>query len=667
LGVEGFFLFFSGGLFAAGILAFAVFAREKSILENFYFLFASGSVFAGVASLLMIGADTRLFAVLSISGFLEFNFETGPLSGFFALVLSILALAVSIYSTDYARDAEHPLFQGTFYGLFIVSIYAVFFAANIFTFMVAWELMSLVSYFLVVGKLDEKSRKAGFTYFTMTHLGTALILAGFLITYFETGSMDFEGIRAGLAGKPDGVRSLIFVLSFLGFGVKAGIVPLHIWLPRAHPAAPSNVSALMSGIMIKTGIFGIVKMGIHVLGGNIEWWGILVLIVGMVSSVLGVLYALMEHDLKRLLAYHSVENIGIILLGVGASIVFYANGQYPLAGLALAAGLYHTLNHALFKGLLFIGAGSVLKSTGIKDMEQMGGLLKLMPRTGFFFLVGAVSICALPPFNGFVSEWLTFQSLILGSTVPHVYSQVASVLGGAALALTGALAAACFIKVFGISFLGLARSEAAREAKESPIGMNTGMAVLAFFCFIFGIFPGSVLSLLSDIPVASLSALKSAHSGSSIIVKGGFARVSPWGLLILGLLALLPAFTFLRSYLIRKKIRYGDSWDCGMKALTPRMQYTATGFAKPLRLIFKNIYLPTKEIKITYLIKPFFVKSIVYKSGITPFFEKYGYEPIVGGVHKVAGQVRKLQSGSLHLYLGYILITLIVLLLLWGA
>jgi len=282
--------------------------------------------------------------------------------------------------------------------------------------------MSLVSYFLVTLDRSEESSKAGLVYAVMTHIGTAFIIAAFLVLYRYTGHMDFAGIKGGSMQLPTGIRSAVFLLFLAGFGTKAGIIPLHTWLPRAHPAAPSNISSLMSGVMIKTGIYGMVRMNMDLLGQGAEWWGIVLIVIGAISSILGVLYALMEHDIKRLLAYHSVENIGIILLGMGASMMFMSNGLYSLATIALTAGLYHTLNHAVFKGLLFLGAGSVMHGTHTKNMEDMGGLIKTMPYTGFFFLVGSVSICALPPCSGFVGEWLSFQSLLLGCGAPSVIS-----------------------------------------------------------------------------------------------------------------------------------------------------------------------------------------------------------------------------------------------------
>jgi hydrogenase-4 component B len=317
----------------------------------------------------------------------------------------------------------------------------------------------------------------------------------------------------------------------------------------------------------------------------------------------------------------------------------------------------------LFKGLLFLGAGSVMHAAHTKNMEEMGGLLKLMPYTGLFFLIGSVSICALPPFNGFVSEWLTYQSLLLGFKSPSITSKIISPLGGAALALTGALAASCFVKAFGISFLGMPRSPHAENAREESPAMIAGMALLAVLCLLSGMFPGSVITAVSKAvsPIAGSYEMLSSKGFLYLAETSSF--LSPAAILITMLVMFTAVIIFIMSTGGRKKIVYGDSWGCGIPSLTPRMQYTATAFTKPIKLIFKRIYLPRRELKVSYIVKPFFVKSIRYSGEITPFFDKYFYAPVTGFIHKVAGKVRLLQSGSLHLYLGYILITLILLLI----
>jgi hydrogenase-4 component B len=457
------------------------------------------------------------------------------------------------------------------------------------------------------------------------------------------------------------------MLAFLGFGSKAGVVPLHVWLPRAHPAAPSHVSSLLSGVMIKMGIYGLLRVTLDLLGGGPVWWGALVLGVGSLSALLGVLYALMEHDLKRLLAYHSVENIGIILIGVGAGMVFQSYGLWTLAALGFIGGLYHTLNHAMFKGLLFLGAGSVLHATHTRNMEEMGGLIKRMPWTALFFLIGAAAISALPPLNGFVSEWIVFQSLLGGFHIPVPEVAVLMPVAVAMLALTSGLAVACFVKAFGISFLALPRSSEAEHAKESPLSMRVGMGILAIACIALGLAPFAVVPAIGRIlaGLGGLSDVQTAFTWNLTVQSAeGFGRISPTAIaaglaIILGIVPL--AFV---AAGVNRRLRLGDTWGCGRIGQTPRMEYTATAFAEPLRRVFAELYRPTKELTIDFHPESkYFVQSIEYKSEITPWFETILYDPLVRFAKSASYQVRRLQSGSLHLYLLYIAGILMVLLL----
>jgi len=645
---------------SGAVLSLIPFLKVKGYL---YILPAVASLCLALAGLNILSGHVLEVSSIPVSSLFDFSFCGDPLSGFFMVVISVIAFAVSVYSIGYTREMKNQGAMGFLFNLFLLSMYAVVLADNMFTFLISWETMSVVSYFLVTFDRNEESARAGLTYAVMTHIGTAFIIALFLVLYEQTGSMDFQGMRAAAAQIPETLRHVVFIFSVIGFGVKAGIIPLHTWLPKAHPAAPSNISALMSGVMIKTGIYGLIRISMDIMGSGPAWWGIMIIVIGAVSSILGVLYALMEQDLKRLLAYCSVENVGVILLGIGASMMFKSHGLEALSSIALAAALYHTLNHALFKGLLFMGAGSVMHAAHTKNMEEMGGLLKLMPYTGLFFLIGAVSICALPPFNGFVSEWLTYQALLLGFQSPSVIAKIISPLGGAALALTGALAAACFVKAFGISFLGMPRSPRAEQAEEVSFSMISGMAVLSLLCLTFGIFPGMVTARISP-------AVHALTGAPGVISKNGFlfimetvTTLSPG--LLLALMLIMFAATALFIYVAggRRKTVYGPSWDCGMPALTSRMQYSAAAFTKPLKIIFKRIYLPRRGLKISYIVKPLFVKSISYSGDITPFFEKYFYASAGNILYRIAGKVKLLQSGSLHLYLAYILITLIVLLI----
>jgi hydrogenase-4 component B len=458
------------------------------------------------------------------------------------------------------------------------------------------------------------------------------------------------------------------VLFLVGFGVKAGIVPLHIWLPAAHPVAPSNVSALMSGVLIKSGIYGLVRVLFDFLGAPPNGWGVTLLTIGVVSAVLGVLYALMEHDLKRLLAYHSIENIGIILMGLGASLMFLHSGHPLLASLALIAGLYHTINHAIFKALLFLGAGAVLHATHTRNMEELGGLAKRMPQTSLFFLIGAVAISALPPLNGFVSEWLTYQSLLHGFGTTPGLIRLMFPLGGAMLALTGALAAACFVKAFGITFLAQPRSDHAARAREASFTMLLGQGMLGAACIFLGLFPNLFLKLLDPITLQltgrEISAELTLANGlvlSSGVTGGG--TVSTLGI-TLAALCLLPVPLVLWLVFARgSKVRIGPTWDCGLRGLTPQMEYTATGFSKPIRMIFKTLFRPHREVQREYDFSPYFARTLRFEARVEEIFETRIYRPLHRRVLGFSRRMRALQAGSIQAYLIYIFVTLLLLLL----
>jgi len=631
--------------------------------QYLFILSCLGALSFSIAGFSLVSAGRIALSPVPVSPDFQFAFSGDSLAGFFLSVISVLTFAVSVFSIGYTKDFKNKGSLVFLYNIFIVSMYAVVLSENIFTFLVSWETMTVISYFLVTFDRNEKSAKAGLVYAVMSHIGTAFIVMLFLVLYVHTGSMEFSSMRAASLRLPEQIKTIIFVCSVIGFGTKAGIIPFHTWLPKAHPAAPSNISALMSGVMIKTGIYGFIRISMDILGQGPEWWGITVLVIGAVSAVIGVLYALMEHDLKKLLAYHSIENIGIILLGVGSSMMFRSNGLYVLSAIALTAGLYHTLNHAIFKGLLFLGTGSLVHATHTQNMEDMGGLIKSMPYTGLFFLIGSVSICALPPFNGFVSEWLTYQALLLGFHAPSITAKMLSPLGGAALALTGALAAACFVKAFGISFLGMPRSRHAQDAKESSASMIAGMGILAVLCLLAGILPGTVLQIISPSVLTLTGSDGNIHYAGFLSVSQTFSSLSPAAILFTMLFTGIAAVVFVRAAGGKRKTVYADSWDCGMPSLTSRMQYTATAFTKPIRLIFKRIYLPKRELRISYILKPLFVKSLKYSGEITPFFERYLYEPLTAFIHRTAGKAKMLQSGNLNLYLGYILVTLMLLLM----
>ncbi len=601
------------------------------------------------------------------TAFLSFD----PLSVFFLAVIGLVSFPSAIYSIGYLKDHYSPQKIALGWALFIafvLSMALVVTVKNAFLFLIAWELMSLVSYFLVVFDTEhEKSIKAGAIYIVMTHIGTAFIIAAILIMFKYAHSFDFPALKEACLAMPPGIKNLIFILFLIGFGTKAGIVPLHIWLPYAHPQAPSHISSLMSGVMIKTAIYGIIRFVIMILGVGSLWWGSAILVIASISCLVGVIYALMEHDIKRLLAYHSVENIGIILLGVGASMVFMKLNMPIPAVFAMIAGLYHLINHALFKGLLFLGAGSVYKATGKRNMEKMGGLIKAMPWTAATFLVGAMAISALPPLNGFVSEWLTLQAFFMGLAGGTIGVKIFMGALAGVLALTGGLAAACFVKAFGITFLAMPRSKNAAEAKESPFSMKFAMVFLAALTIIFGLAAAPIIKILTGVSGSAL-AIDTANINFTlnnfIITPQGAGNIylSP---LIAGMaLIFIGAATAATLYfaLGKSKVVINKTWDCGYYKLNSRNEYTATAFSKPFRIAFDFFLLPyrkTEKIWDSF----YHTKSFTYEVYTTPVFKQYIYEPALRAILKIANKMKKIQSGSMHLYIFYIFITILTLII----
>lgn len=621
-------------------------------------------------------AEPFRVSVSSTIPYLTVALRLDPLASFFVLIISLVGLAVAIYALgyvdDYAGRRSFPVL-GSLLNWFLLSMTLVVLADNGFWFLILWEVMSLLSYVLVVTEHEKPEvRQAGLLYLVMTHVGTAFIILTFLIFFQVTGSFSFESFRPPDQRLPEGLRSVAFFTALIGFGAKAGIIPLHVWLPYAHPAAPSHVSALMSGVMIKTAVYALIRVYFDFLGGQFPWWwGFTILGVGAVSALLGVLYALVEQDLKRLLAFSSVENIGIIFLGLGAGMIFHTYGLPDLAALGLLAGLYHTMNHAMFKALLFLGAGSLLYATHTRNIERYGGLLRRMPWTGLWFLLGAVSIAALPPTNGFISEWLVFQSLFLSVQLPTLFLKLMLPIAAAMLALTGALALACFAKAFGLSFLAQPRSPESRRAREVPWPMRIGMGLLAVLSVVMGVAPMLVIPLLDRItaPLAgtAVSAKVLAMDGWVVApMTVEFSSVSTPVLAALlvaaGGLGLLLARTLGNSLCTR----FVKTWGCGLN-LTPRMEYSATGFVQPIKRVFGTIYQPTVTLETEFLEQSkYFIKQQRFEFRIKPLFETYLYQPIVAWLWTAADRLRVIQAGSLHLYLAYIFVTL-VLLLLWAV
>jgi hydrogenase-4 component B len=593
---------------------------------------------------------------------LPFHLRIDGLSGFFLLLLGAVSAGITIYAAGYFRSesCDRLTLINLQYHVFLASMAMVVLADDAYLFMVAWETMALSSYFLVT--TDHKLpaiRSAGFLYLLIAHLGAIAILLCFGLLHGGHGDYTFGALRT--AELTPAWASVAFLLAFFGFGAKAGMIPLHAWLPEAHPAAPSPVSALMSGIMIKTAIYGMVRV-IYDLIGGVRWeWGVVVLVIGAGTTLFGVLYALMQHDLKRLLAYHSVENIGIILLGLGMSMVFIGFGQTAAGALGLIAALYHTLNHAVFKGLLFLGAGSILHATGLRNLNDMGGLIRRMPNTAFYFLIGALAISALPPLNGFVSEWLTFQTALQAPLLDHGVVRSILPLFAATLALAGALTAMCFVKVYGIAFLGQAR-QAPPEADVHDCGPaeRIGMAWLAAGCFVLGLFPAAFLLMLNRI--------------CAVLLGGGLpdsALVSNWLWLVptapaqasyspVIFLLVIVAVTLVTFFLVRRfyhgRVRLAAPWDCGFPAQTSRMQDTADAFGQPIRHVFGPLYRMRRQLPGPDDARPRYELEIEDRHwhGL--------YLPVARLAGWISAKVALLQQGRISIYLLYSFFTLIALL-----
>lgn len=607
-----------------------------------------------------------------ITDCLHFNIDI--LSLFFLFVIGIVSLPCLIYSFGYLKGQFSPgrlILLHTLTAMFILSMALVVISGNVILFLISWELMSFISYFLVAFEHEhQKPVQAAAVYILMTHIGTAFLVFAFMLMYGYAGSFDFTALKNASAIMPANTRNIIFLLFLIGFGTKAGLVPLHIWLPLAHPQAPSHISAIMSGAMIKTAIYGFIRFVIFILKPDVAWWGITLIILAGISAFVGIIYALTDQDIKKVLAFSSVENIGIILLGVGLSMLCFSLGSISFSVFSLAAGLYHLVNHCIFKGLLFLCGGSVYRATGTRDMEKLGGLIRAMPQTAFFFLIGAMAISAIPPLNGFISEWLILQSFFLSAlNASHAALKVFLGCGASVLAFVSAIAAACFVKAFGITFLARPRSNYALNAKEAPPTMRAGMLVLAALCVVFGLFSAPILNILSDIGSYALG----TETGTIRFTLNNFIIRPPASKEVYAsgyFLALILALTFTAAVVFyfawgRRKETLYKVWDCGYYNLTARNEYSAVAFSKPFRIAFNFFLLPyrrTQKIRDSF----YHVKAFIYETRITPVFTRYVYKPALNLTFRSANFMRHIQAGKINFYIGYIFMAVIMLVIFAG-
>ena len=652
-------------LLATSVAAIAV-ARHRAATVVVYSaaLCATAAALVIAASSLVVpaslGGTLRLPVGLPWLGAL---FRLDALAAFFLLVINLGGATASLYGLGYGRHEETPARVLPFFPAFLAGMNLVALADDAFTFLFTWEFMSLSSWALVMAHHRIRGNAAaGYLYLLMASLGTLALLLAFGLLAGPTGGYSFDAIRQ--ATPSAGVAGVVLALTLIGAGSKAGLVPLHVWLPLAHPAAPSHVSALMSGVMTKVAVYGFVRIAFDLLGAPVWWWGALVALLGGITAFMGVLHALMEHDLKRLLAYHTVENIGIIFIGLGLALAFQANEMPAAAALALTAALFHVFNHSVFKSLLFFGAGAVLTATGERDMERLGGLIHRMPLTAFAFLVGSTAISALPPFNGFVSEWLTFQAILLSPALPQWLLKFLVPAIGALLALSAALAAACFVKAFGVTFLGRARTQVAQDAVETDAWSLAAMFVLAALCLVAGVLPGYFIDALAPVTQALVDARLPRQEGLQwlTIVPIAESRSSYNGLLLFAFIALAAGLaTEVIHRWASNATRRSPPWDCGFPDASPITQYTAGSFSQPIRRVFGSVVFRAREE--VHIPPPGDVRAAQFHVQLRDVLWDVLYLPTAGLVGFAADRLNKVQFMTIRAYLTLVFAALVVLLM----
>ena len=602
---------------------------------------ALGSAFLAIAALLVLLQDTVLSATLwHLLPGVEFTIVLDRLSALFLLILGVVGVADAVYSFGYVEHCGHPLRRNllvALMNLFLLSMGMVILAGTTVGFLVFWEIMATASLFLVLYDFEgDGIGRAGLFYAVMTQLSTVFLFIGFILLYGETGTFDL--VPASPLATPGALAA--FLCLFLGFSVKAGIIPFHKWLPYAHPASPSNISALMSGVMLKVAVYGLVRAVLDIFRLDFTW-GAVILLLGTASAILGIIYAYKETDIKGLLAYSSIENVGIIFGGIGLAVIFADLGMPALSTLSLLAALFHSFNHALFKSLLFMTAGAVVAATHTRNMEEMGGLVHRMPITAGLFCTGAIAIAAFPPLNGFVSELMLFESLFFGLQAVDPLTKVLLIFALSLFALTGALAAACFVKAFGIAFLAHPRSARAAHAEEPCRSMVIGPAIPACLCIATGIGSYQILSVLGyDLPLPDMLVV-----GTLIAATLG---------------AVFLAMTVAAS----RETRVAETWGCGILSQNGRMEYTGTGYSEPVVTIFSSVYRTNKTIEKAWLDPDRAIAAGARaRMSLIRFFEEYLYLPVAGGALAISSLVRRFHEGTLDTYILYIFVSIVILVL----
>ena len=652
---------------AIGLIGIFLARRDDHFVIVSYRLFPAGALVSVVLvflALFALSSGTEEWILPIGLPNLPFHLRLDALSAFFLFLLGAASVGISVYSAGYFRKTEGESSLGLqcfLYHLFLFSMAFVILANDAYAFMVAWETMALSSFFLVtVEHRHAEIRRAGYLYLLLAHIGAVAILLSFGVMAGSAGDYSFDAMRR-FAGS-DFWQAAAFLLALFGFGAKAGLLPLHAWLPEAHPAAPSPVSAMMSGVMLKTAIYGLLRVGFDLLHARTWWWGLLLILVGLLSALFGVVFSAVQTDMKRLLAYSSIENIGLIVLGMGLSLIFSAFGMYSFAALSLIALLYHCLNHAFFKSLLFLSTGSVLHATGERNLGKLGGLIHQMPWVAWLALIGVLASAGLPPFNGFVSEWLLLQSFLFTPNVPHGYLNMLLPVFAGAIALVAALAGFTMVKFFGIIFLGQPREEKLREAHDASFLSRLGLVWFAGGCILLGLIPGTIVALLGPVVRSLLNTtlqLDTLSVNWLFLAPYSAERASYSPLIFFCGIATLTyaAWRLVRRYYHGRASRV-PPWDCGFPLQTGRMQDTSEGYSQPIRRIFSPFFRRTREHP-----SPFDEKPRYYSIVEDPLWY-WLYLPVAWLVERGVRIVDFLQRGRIAVYLTYSFATLIILLVL---
>jgi formate hydrogenlyase subunit 3/multisubunit Na+/H+ antiporter MnhD subunit len=639
--------------------------RSRTQLSSVLVIAGCGCGFVAAAGVLHTGHAVVVYTnhLLPLAGFSLVLDRFGAL---FVAISAVVGVCAMVFRLGYDGHGLSSRTASSVLPLFVTTLLLVPAAASVTTFLFLWELMAVTSLLLVL--VDHRRRAevqaAAQWYAVMTQFGAAALLLGLVLLATHAGSQSFAAIAATSVHFPTWVRSTAFVLVLVGFGSKAGMVPLHVWLPRAHPEAPGPVSALMSAAMVNLGVYGIVRVGDGLLGGGPVWWWLLVMALGTLSALFGSLHSATSTDLKRLLAYSTTDNVGLMLLGVGASGLFAATGHRSLALVALVAALLHVVFHAVFKGSLFLSASSIQQATGTRDLDRLGGLLRVMPVTGSLFLVGGLTIAALPPLCGFVSEWLLLQAMLHGLPSSNPALAIAMPVGVGVLALTGGLTALTFVKAAGIGLLGQPRSLQAAGAGEVRRSMWAGAGILATLCLVFGVAPFLVIpSVVDAARTVSGSRIPDPLVGGWQVGLSGIHGVLAPGLLALGLLVAISLVAGARRVVQRGAVRRTEAWGCGRELLTARMEYTATAFGEPLTRVFEDVLSPAHDLDVSHAAESrYYVEAASFHTTLDDAFERHLYRPAAGGLRRWGAMARQVPNGSVHRYLAFGLVALIVVL-----